>query len=427
MAKLTKRELFRLFFVAGSSLAIGSLLPLSCDVVKEYRRSLNIKTPIRVMSDLERMINNSPFPPNTQFLGLTMPWNYEFPQETTIEFPTASSDGSFIKRCNKFGLPDTDFSLDKPEGEVRIIITGDSNVLGHGIPNEDTFPQRLGEMFRQSNQRNIRVINAGKSLATIYHQSLKYEHMLSLMKPDILVVSVTLSNDILELLPYAMMDFFMVPMTYLKATDDGYEMRGPVIENNTKGVVMKGDSLIKRLSNQPFKPKGIDVNSFRSYLSEHETKMHEFSEGAFFQGGCQGFYLRALAKQGIWPELTQRIQYSFLDLKRTLETKKNPPQVYLLLLPSPYENPSIFISGEVRKISDYIDRQNLPQGPTFDEIRSSVIDAATDYGGIPKSNIIDPKPNLLKEEDCFNMSDFHFSPKGCKAIAEAIYKRLKKN
>ena len=68
-------------------------------------------------------------------------------------------------KTNSYGLRGQEFERTKPEGRKRILILGDSVVLGWGVEYEDTFPCLLHNMYGP--EENIEVIPAGVSVDVI--------------------------------------------------------------------------------------------------------------------------------------------------------------------------------------------------------------------------------------------------------------------
>ncbi len=59
-------------------------------------------------------------------------------------------------RINSKGLRDNETTYDKPEGVFRIVVIGDSNTFGVGVPIEKHFTRLLEGYFR-----DLEVINLG--------------------------------------------------------------------------------------------------------------------------------------------------------------------------------------------------------------------------------------------------------------------------
>ena len=68
-----------------------------------------------------------------------------------------------IVRINRFGLHDDEFSSQPSPGQLRGLIVGDSVTLGHGVDEDDTYANQLGNLLARLDLRHNshQVINAG--------------------------------------------------------------------------------------------------------------------------------------------------------------------------------------------------------------------------------------------------------------------------
>lgn len=63
---------------------------------------------------------------------------------------------------NALGMRDEEFPREKPEGEFRILLLGDSLTFGIDVEQDETFPRLLHQRLRERcPQRPVRVMNAG--------------------------------------------------------------------------------------------------------------------------------------------------------------------------------------------------------------------------------------------------------------------------
>lgn len=95
-------------------------------------------------------------------------------------------------KTNSHGLRGPEFVRSKPEGKKRILILGDSVVLGWGVEYEDTFPNLLHVLYGP--EENIEVIPAGVSS---WNTRTEYEYFKAEavnFDPDVLVL-IIVSND----------------------------------------------------------------------------------------------------------------------------------------------------------------------------------------------------------------------------------------
>jgi lysophospholipase L1-like esterase len=109
----------------------------------------------------------------------------------------ASGLGLMPIRINRFGQRGEDYEFNKPAGERRVLVLGDSLTMGQGVLDGETYPYRLGEILVQRGPewRGTRVINAGVNGWTSWHYAQWAERRLPLFAADLLVVGLYLGND----------------------------------------------------------------------------------------------------------------------------------------------------------------------------------------------------------------------------------------
>jgi len=117
---------------------------------------------------------------------------YKYKPNFTGNFVGAYSNISIS--INSKGFRDYEYSYDKLKGMKRIIVIGDSETFGAGVPVEDTYVKQLEQIFRKNNQ-SFQVLNLGIN-------SYDFPQEFNLMKtegikfkPDIVLVGFVL-NDI---------------------------------------------------------------------------------------------------------------------------------------------------------------------------------------------------------------------------------------
>jgi lysophospholipase L1-like esterase len=97
---------------------------------------------------------------------------------------------------NSEGFRDDPLTVQKPEGEFRVLVLGDSRTFGFGVPFEDTFAQILErELNKRAKHTHFSVINAGvpgytaeKVLIFLRTRGLNYQ-------PDVVIVGPLTAND----------------------------------------------------------------------------------------------------------------------------------------------------------------------------------------------------------------------------------------
>lgn len=88
---------------------------------------------------------------------------------------------------NNLGYRGEDFSAEKPAGEIRIFMTGDSFMFGDLVSDEQSLPQQLGKIL-QSDCPNVRVVNGALAGSTIVAQANLIQRATQI-DPDIVVLS----------------------------------------------------------------------------------------------------------------------------------------------------------------------------------------------------------------------------------------------
>ena len=104
---------------------------------------------------------------------------------------------------NALGFRGEEFTLEKPPGEVRILMLGDSFVYGSFVEDQETYPFRLQQELAGPCS-GIRVINAGVPGSTILTHRAMMERGLAL-DPDLVILSFT-ENDVSDLASEPMWD-----------------------------------------------------------------------------------------------------------------------------------------------------------------------------------------------------------------------------
>ncbi|MFQ5416225.1 MAG: SGNH/GDSL hydrolase family protein [Myxococcota bacterium] len=98
----------------------------------------------------------------------------------------------FVERVttNAHGLRDTDIAP-REAFEQRVIVLGDSMVFGHGVGNEEAFPNQLEALFRERGRR-VDVINAGVKGYGTDNSYKFYTHRLAPLglEPDLLIFAI---------------------------------------------------------------------------------------------------------------------------------------------------------------------------------------------------------------------------------------------
>lgn len=86
-----------------------------------------------------------------------------FRQKLWYDRPTwdyFDDDDAIVLQTNRLGFHDREFTVEKPESQLRVMALGDSFTFALGVPLELSWPQRLEAMLGGAG-RDVEVINAG--------------------------------------------------------------------------------------------------------------------------------------------------------------------------------------------------------------------------------------------------------------------------
>lgn len=80
--------------------------------------------------------------------------------------------GGKIIHINRYGHHDDEFPVEKPEGEFRGVVIGDSVAMGDGVSRDETFSNQLEVVLNQNhgNGRTFQIINTGVQGYSTFHQ-----------------------------------------------------------------------------------------------------------------------------------------------------------------------------------------------------------------------------------------------------------------
>lgn len=98
---------------------------------------------------------------------------------------------------NAFGLREAAYVLPKPTGTTRVVLLGDSFVMGHGVEAGERFGAKLAEALRARapGAGPIECLHVGLNTWNIVAETAFLRRQLSLLQPD-LVVHVIVRNDL---------------------------------------------------------------------------------------------------------------------------------------------------------------------------------------------------------------------------------------
>lgn len=135
-------------------------------------------------------------------LGLTI-WEYD-PELHYVHRPgavrtlTSAGRPEDLIHIDAHGFHDDEFPRDKPEGELRGLMLGDSVTMGYGVTYAETFSKKLEDILaeRDGLHRSHQIINAGVHGYSTFQERVTLERNLDL-SPDFVTVGFCM-NDVTE-------------------------------------------------------------------------------------------------------------------------------------------------------------------------------------------------------------------------------------
>lgn len=114
-----------------------------------------------------------------------------------IDEPTFASDLAI----NSLGYREREFSVTKRPGSYRILVLGDSMILGWGVQADQALTRELELILRRRTGKDIEVINA--AFASGYAPDTQYVYLKNKgleLKPDLVLSAFTVHNDLYDIL-----------------------------------------------------------------------------------------------------------------------------------------------------------------------------------------------------------------------------------
>lgn len=118
-----------------------------------------------------------------------------FPPSSSLTYRTP--EFSFTADINRLGFRDREFALAK-EARTRILAIGDSFTYGWGVGVEQSWPKLLESSLR-ARGKDVEVANLGQPGASPLVYAQIAARAIPLLKPDIVIVGITLGDDLAQL------------------------------------------------------------------------------------------------------------------------------------------------------------------------------------------------------------------------------------
>lgn len=128
------------------------------------------------------------------------------------------SEGYAVVRINSLGFRDHETTIEKPANTFRIALIGDSFIEARQVALEDAVNERLeSKLNKNADSTHYEVLNFGMNGFCTAQERLRLEHFVLPFDPDLVIVCITLTNDIRDNHP----DLSNIPRPFYKLSDAG--------------------------------------------------------------------------------------------------------------------------------------------------------------------------------------------------------------
>lgn len=243
--------------------------------------------------------------------------HYRHRPNTVRSLRSAGRPGDTI-RINRYGHHDVDFPVEKPEGEFRAVMLGDSVTMGHYVTQEETFSHKLEALLAREDAqyRSHQVINTAvhgystQQELRVLEESLRFE-------PDFIAVGFCL-NDVTE--PFLIDERLGgVGLDYHGVAQTGNRLHGYLM--NETGI----GRMLQRFQNRS---KQLEVEKRRESFNVLNMSLGGVDDPAFAGGwkhvlsGLEAIY--ALAAEREIPVVLMVFPFDFQLLR---EDTRNPNRI----------------------------------------------------------------------------------------------------
>jgi len=309
------------------------------------------------------------------------------PNTTTIFKMKEGYDS--VVTTDSFGFRDIKRNVTKPPGVFRIMVLGDSITASTGVPRELRFTEVLEKQLNEKD-KIYEVLNRGIGGWSLSNQYLYLKYKAKEYLPDLIILQIFISNDIIEFERNKLLDF-----------------------NTTFGIIEK----------IPLK-KHPTTASWRYWINSKSSLYRLFSTSILSNSFIKDFVI----KMGLYPKTSVGFMYEgytdgfFQNLNKTKLLLEN----FFLLSKEMNSKLLVIICPDFRQIykADYYKLKNeYPSAPAFENITypQRVLVQFIKKKNIPVIDLTD----YFKHIDNWHLiGDGHLNKYGSKVTSRIIYKNL---
>lgn len=104
----------------------------------------------------------------------------------------------YVQTVNSSGLRGPEIAATKPPDTYRILVLGDSFVMGKGVADDEPFPRLIGERLEGADGEAVQVLNAGVDSYTPLLSYLQLRYRLEGLEPDLVILALDMSDLVQE-------------------------------------------------------------------------------------------------------------------------------------------------------------------------------------------------------------------------------------
>lgn len=300
--------------------------------------------------------------------------------------------GQKVIRINGYGHHDRDFPIEKPGGEFRGLVIGDSITMGHGVTAEETFSSQLENQLGENSDRKFEIINTGVQGYSTNHEynvlvnSLKF-------KPDLIVIQFCL-NDLTQ------------PFISDKPGDVG--------GNHFTGVAQQSSKFFSYFLNET--GYGRTILRLRDYQktveNEQDNESRDVRKAAASAAGDPNFL------EG-W-ELT----LSYLDKMYEVGNRENI-RIVLLISPHTFQIVDEHLREPQKILAEHAKSRNIDVIDLVPVFERLIADRATlnklSTEGVPTKEIEKMYEEKINE---YFLDEDHYTVEGHRVVASELYRYL---
>lgn len=327
-ANATRNRLSRQRVIAAKLLALLVSCALCFGALELFCRILGFSPPTAPIPPDRSHLHSVAFIREAQERG----WIH-WPKTHSITRTGEHSTGAIVFDRNGCGFrEDQETPIKKPNGTVRIIVTGDSHTDG-AVPNHESFANLLEQQLNHASAVKVDVINAGFATFSPYQELWAYQRVLQRFDPDYLVVAFYAGNDL--------WDLTATQRVHLQWKDGSYVHADPEVDalpsseptggiRRLKNAVRERIAIYHALASIPLLRRSFGTLPKIDEHAELTEEAASFCSGGYWQSLGQAMFFRDNSEA--WDECTEMMRVVLSGFQAA--TQANNVRMSLIIIPT---------------------------------------------------------------------------------------------